>query len=95
MSAQCGEKKGGVVPIFLEVAPEQIAYWKFLFESYEELAMVRTLDRKKALIVVLAVQDFLPHVRQIVEEACRRTNGQEVPPPQDLSGDWLLPELET
>ncbi len=95
LSAPLGEKKSRVVPIFLEVAPEHIAYWKFLFESYEELAVVRTLDRKKAVIVVLAMSDFLRHVRAITDEACRRTHAHEVAPPADLSGDWLLPELES
>jgi hypothetical protein len=82
-----------VVPIFVRVAPEQIAYWKFLFESYEELAIVRTLDRKEAVIVVLAMADYLPHVRAVLAEACARTGATEVPPPTDLSGDWLLPAL--
>ncbi len=94
LAVNLGEKSG-VVPIFLEVAPEQIAYWKFLFESYQELAIVRTLDRKKAVIVVLAMQDFLPDVRRILEEACPYTGAREVAPPANLSGDWLLSELET
>ncbi|GIW43581.1 MAG: hypothetical protein KatS3mg077_0863 [Candidatus Binatia bacterium] len=81
------------MPIFLEVAPEQIAYWKFLLESYEELGIVRTLDRKRAVIVVLAMRDYLTHVRAVVEEGCARTGAREIPAPSDLHGDWLLPEL--
>ncbi|MCX8072759.1 MAG: DUF4911 domain-containing protein [Candidatus Binatia bacterium] len=88
-----GQDRGAVVPIFIEVRPPQIAYWKFLFESYEELAIVRTLDRERAIIVVLGLRDFLPHVHAIVAEACVRTGARQVPPPADLSGDWLLPEL--
>lgn len=88
-------KRRGVVAIFVEVKPEHIAYWKFLFEAYEELAVVRTLDRKQAIIVVLAMDDFFSHVQAIVAEACGRTAARQIPPPQDLHGDWLLPELDT
>jgi hypothetical protein len=33
--------------IYLEVAAEHIAYVKFIFESYEEVGIIRTMDRKK------------------------------------------------
>ena len=32
-----------IVPIYLRLAPGDIAYLKFLFESYEEVAIVRTI----------------------------------------------------
>ena len=48
----------GVVPIFIEVAPTDIALLKFLFESYEGVAVVRTLDKRKAVIVALVSRDF-------------------------------------
>ncbi|MBM4299859.1 MAG: DUF4911 domain-containing protein, partial [Deltaproteobacteria bacterium] len=31
--------------IFLEIPPEHIAYVKFIFESYEEVGIIRTVDR--------------------------------------------------
>ncbi len=53
-----------VVPIYLSLPPREIAYVKFVFESYEGVAVVRTLDRRAATLVVLAVPDF---------EACAAT----------------------
>lgn len=82
-----------VVPIFIAVHPEHIAYWKFLFEAYEEMAIVRTLDRQRAVIVVLAMRDFLEPARAVVAEAAARTAAQVVPAPDDWSGDWLLAAL--
>jgi hypothetical protein len=78
-----------VVPIFLEVPRAEIGYVKFIFESYEGIAVLRTLDRQRGLVVVLAVPDFLDQARAVVaslavEIACREV----VPPPalDDLLG---------
>jgi len=79
-----------VVPILLRVPRAEIAYVKFVFESYEGVAVCRTLDRHEALIVVLAVPDFLAQARTITaalaaEGACEDVTGQR-PCPADLLG---------
>ncbi|MBI1818359.1 MAG: DUF4911 domain-containing protein [Deltaproteobacteria bacterium] len=76
-----------VVPIFLRVARRDIAFIKFVFESYEDVAIVRTVDRKTAVIVVLAVPDAVEHTRAIL--ASLDCVWQEVPPPTE-SDDWLF-----
>jgi len=81
-----------VVPIYLALPPREIAYVKFLFESYEGVAVVRTLDRHAAHLVVLVAPDFegdaRAAVRSLVEEgACVETG-----PPGGFDGDWLGPE---
>lgn len=83
----------GVVPIYLRVRPEEIAYIKFLFESYEEIAIVRTHDEREAIIVVLAMPDFWEAVQAVLAELHARTGCQEVPPPADATNDWLMREL--
>jgi hypothetical protein len=55
-----------VVPIYLRVPRREIAYVKFVFESYEGVAVCRTLDRYEALLVALVVPDALPQARAIV-----------------------------
>lgn len=85
---------GGIEPIFLRVDPGDIALVKFLFESYEGVGIVRTLDRKRAVIVVLAVPDFLPIVRAIIESLREQIDCREVPPPPEVDGDWLLAALD-
>ena len=56
-----------VVEIKLRLSPADIAYVKFIFESYEGVAVVRTLDRHAADIVVLTVPDFVADARAILE----------------------------
>ncbi|MEX0805472.1 MAG: DUF4911 domain-containing protein [Candidatus Binatia bacterium] len=81
--------------IYLEVRPQDIAYIKFIFESYEEVGIIRTVDRKKAVIVLLAVEDFVDVAHEIVKSLQQEIHLSEIPPPADLSDDWLMTELAT
>lgn len=65
-----------VEPILLAVPREEIAYVKFVVESYEDVAITRTLDRHTALLALLVAPDFVPEARRIVaalsaEAGCR------------------------
>lgn len=82
-----------MVPIYLEICPSDIAYIKFILESYEEVGIIRTIDRKKAIIVLLAVSDFIEVARAIVKSLQQEVTLIEIPPPPDLSDDWLMTEL--
>jgi hypothetical protein len=78
-----------VVPIYLRLPPREIAYVKFIFESYEGVAVVRTIDRRSATLVVLAVPDFLPEVRAVSRTLEAEGSAEETGPPPDWDGDWL------
>jgi hypothetical protein len=82
-----------LVPIYLEICPRDIAYVKFVLESYEEVGIIRTIDRKQAVIVLLAVADFLEVARAIIKSLRQEITLIEIPPPPDLSDDWLMTEL--
>ena len=82
-----------LVPIYLEICPQDIAYVKFVLESYEEVGIIRTIDRKKAVIVLLAVLDFVEVARAIIKSVQQEITLIEIPPPPDLSDDWLMTEL--
>ena len=82
-----------LVPIYLEICPSDIAYIKFILESYEEVGIIRTIDRKKAIIVLLAVSDFIEVARAIVKSLQQEVTLIEIPPPPNLSDDWLMTEL--
>lgn len=85
---------GGLKPIFLRVAPVDIALVKFLFESYEGVAIVRTVDRHAAVIVALVSGDFLDVARGILADLRTRVGIEEIPPPPAAGEDWLLQLLE-
>jgi hypothetical protein len=81
-----------VVPIFLVVPRAEIGYVKFIFESYEGVAVLRTIDRHQGLLVVLAVPDFLAQARLVVASLAEEIGCREVEPPAGLD-DLLGPEL--
>jgi Domain of unknown function (DUF4911) len=80
-------------PLYLQVAPPDIALVKFLFESYEGVGVVRTIDRRTAIIVILVVEDFLPIAREILRELGTRIACTEVDAPADEADDWLMREI--
>ena len=72
------------MPIFVRVPREEIGYVKFIFESYEGIAVLRTLDRHRGLVVVLAVPDFLDQARAVVASLAAEIACREVVPPPEL-----------
>lgn len=81
-----------VVPIYLSLPPREIAYVKFVFESYEGVGVVRTLDRRAATLVVLVAPDFLPDARAAIDALVAEGACHEVGPPAGFDGDWLGPD---
>ncbi len=81
--------------IVVETPPEHIAYIKFIFESYEEVGIIRTVDRKKAIIVLLVVPDFVKTAEAILESLKQEIPLVEIPRPVDMTADWLMAELAT
>ena len=71
----------GIVEIWIELAPTDIAFVKFVFESYEGIAVVRTGDRKRAVIVLLVAADFLADARAILADLRRTVAWRELPAP--------------
>lgn len=77
-------------PVFLRLASVDIALVKFVFESYEEVAVIRTLDRHAAIIVVLVCRDFLDVARGILDSLHQHVAMEEIPAPPGAGEDWLL-----
>lgn len=80
--------------IFLRLAPIDIALVKFLFESYEGVAIVRTLDRRTAVIVALVSSDFLDVAHAIIADLQQRVAIEVIPRPEDAGEDWLMQVMD-
>jgi hypothetical protein len=78
-----------VVAIYLRLPPREIAYVKFVFESYEGVAVVRTLDRRAATLVVLVAPDFEADARAAIGSLIAEGTCVETTPPPDWNGDFL------
>jgi Domain of unknown function (DUF4911) len=93
ISQSLGVRRMRLHDIYLEIPPEHIAYVKFIFESYEEVGIIRTVDRKKAIIVLLAMSDFLGAARRILDSIQKDVPLREIPPPADMKDDWFMAEI--
>jgi len=81
--------------IFLEIRPEDIAFLKFILESYESVGIVRTIDQKKSIVVLLVANDFKTTAQFILDSLRKEVQLTEVPRPQNVEDDWLFKELVT
>ena len=81
-----------LIEIYLRIRREDIALLKFVIESYEGIGIVRTIDRKKATVVVLAMPDLIDHVRAVLESLREDMDWYEIPPPPEQD-DWLMQKV--
>ncbi len=59
------------VRIFLRLPRRDIAYFKFVLESYEGMAVVRTEDKRAGIVMLLVAPDFVEEVEGLIEELGR------------------------
>src|SRR5437879_13559116 len=79
-----------LVEIYVRLAPQDIAYLKFIFESYETVGFLRTIDPRAATLVVFLVPDFAEVGQRILEAVSREIEIERIEPPADLGDDWLV-----
>jgi hypothetical protein len=82
-----------LIEIYLRVSREDIALLKFTIESDEGTAIVRTIDRKKATVAVLAMPDLLHHVWATLESLREHMDWYEIPQPEEQD-DWLMQKMQ-
>jgi hypothetical protein len=70
-----------VVEIYLKLPPSDIAYLKFIVESYEGIGVLRTIDRAVAVIVLIVAADFERDARAILDSLRTEVPWEEVPFP--------------
>jgi Domain of unknown function (DUF4911) len=81
-----------VIPILLRVPRRDIAYVKFVVESYEGVAVTRTVDPAAGLVVVLVAPDFLPVAERVLSALAAEGACETMEAPAGSDVDWLGPE---
>jgi len=79
----------------IRVQREEIAYFKFLFESYEGVAIVRTVETQgdgTVVIALLATEDFVHEAEAILDDVRERGARPftSAPLPAVCTEDWFL-----
>lgn len=79
-----------LIEVYVRLRPADIAYLKFIFESYETVGFLRTIDPRAAVLVVLLVPDFAEVGLAILDSVAREIELERVAKPADLGDDWLV-----
>ncbi len=79
-------------PLFMRIAVEDIVYLKSILESYEDLGIIRTLNRARGEVVILSVHDFFAELLLLLEALRPAVRFEITEPPSGMSEDWLLAE---
>ncbi|MBT8490888.1 MAG: DUF4911 domain-containing protein [Deltaproteobacteria bacterium] len=67
-----------IVKKVLKLKRKDIAYIKFLFEGYEGLGIVTTIDKSKSLIEISMMPDFVSDINEILDALREEITFQEV-----------------
>jgi hypothetical protein len=79
-----------LVEAYVRLPPEDIAYLKFVLESYETVGFLRTIDPQAATLVVFLVPEFAGVGRAILEAVSREIPLTVIDKPATLGDDWLV-----
>jgi hypothetical protein len=69
------------VEIYLEIPPAEIVFIKHIIEAHEGIGVLRTIDRKRAVIVLMIAADMEPHARAILDSLRDQLPWVELPGP--------------
>lgn len=73
------------VEIYLQIPPEEIVFIKLIIEAHEGIGVLRTIDRKRAVIVVMVAADMERDARALLESLRDEMPWVELPgPPTSL-----------
>lgn len=70
--------------IYLEVPPSQVVLLQGLFELYEGLGTVRTLDIPRSLVCILTTPSFIEDCIDVLEAIEYTVKCRVVPRPKDI-----------
>ncbi|MCC6931789.1 MAG: DUF4911 domain-containing protein [Deltaproteobacteria bacterium] len=78
--------------IFVHLPTENIAVLKFILESYESLAIVRTLSAERGELVLLGTEDSAKTLHELLQSLAQELSLSVIPQPDNVNEDWLLSE---
>ena len=75
------------VEIYLELRPEDIVIIKLIVEAHEGIGVLRTIDRRRALIVVMVAADMERDARAMLASLRDQVPWVEVPKPLESTDE--------
>ena len=75
---------GDSIQWLLEVDKKEIAYIVSVFEGYDNLAVVRTVDPAQSIIELIISPDYLEDTRQLINSLSKEVYIRKIENPPDL-----------
>jgi hypothetical protein len=66
------------ISLLIQIPPHEIAYLNFVFESYEGVAAVRTVDPRKGIVELMVSPSYQEEIKEILEDLAEEFPIQEV-----------------
>jgi hypothetical protein len=60
------------VSLFIQIPPEEIAFLSFILESYEGVAIARTVDPLQGLMELMVSPGYQEEMREILQDLSRQ-----------------------
>lgn len=68
------------ISILLQIPPREIAYLTFILESYEGVAIMKTIDPREGIIELMVPSHYQEEIREILQDIAREFPIKEVTP---------------
>jgi len=60
------------VSLLIQIPPEEIAFLSFILESYEGVAIARTVDPHQGILELMVSPDYQEEMREILKDLSRQ-----------------------
>lgn len=68
------------IPLLIQIPPEEIAFLSFVLESYEGVAIARTVDPLQGIVELMVSPDYQEEMREILKDLSREFPIKEINP---------------
>ena len=68
------------ISLLLQIPTEEIAFLSFILESYEGVAIARTIDPHRGIVELMVAPDYAQEMREILQDLRRQITIKELPP---------------
>ena len=68
------------ISLVIQIPPEEIAFLSFILESYEGVAIARTLDPNQGIVELMVAPDYAQEMREILQDLSRQFPINEISP---------------
>jgi hypothetical protein len=68
------------ISLLIQIPPEEIAFLNFILESYEGVAIARTVDPHEGLVELMVSPDYQEEIKEILKDLGREFPIKELPP---------------